>query len=271
MVKYLSILLFIPGFVIGQIQNPVSISAMISSPVRAGEVVNINIIANMEDNWRIYSVHKLTEGPLPTRINVSGGVVGATASVQEPKPKYVFDPAWETDTYRHEGNTNFIFPIRLKKSIQPGDYPIVVDVYFMVVNDRLAYPPTTKTDTVIITVEPGETRYERTLFANDIIIEDLSNKVELLEKRIEKIESLISNDKASVKKIYQERWKNLDSWRQLKLGMNPDEVRSILGEPTRIKLDDEEELWRYGRYKEKENGKLIFNFRTQKLKSWDAP
>ena len=102
-------------------------------------------------------------------------------------------------------------------------------------------------------------------------IEELSKKVELLEQRIEKIESLISNDRASVKKIYQERWKNLDFWRQLKLGMTSDEVRSILGEPTRIKFDNAEELWRYGRYKEKKKGELIFNFSTQKLKSWDAP
>ena len=100
-------------------QNPVTITASVESPARAGEVVNIKINADMEDQWHIYSIYKLTEGPLPTEITVNSSVVGAMAPVQEPKPKYVFDPGFETDTYYHEGNTEFIFPVRIKRSAQP--------------------------------------------------------------------------------------------------------------------------------------------------------
>ena len=40
-----------------------SFSSNIGSVARAGEVVNIEILASMEDQWHIYSVHKITEGP----------------------------------------------------------------------------------------------------------------------------------------------------------------------------------------------------------------
>ena len=174
-------------------QNPVTITASVESPARAGEVVNIKINADMEDQWHIYSIYKLTEGPLPTEITVNSSVVGAMAPVQEPKPKYVFDSGFETDTYYHKGNTEFIFPVRIKRSAQPGDYSMAVDVYYMVCNERLCYPPITKSDTVRITIEAGSPRNDRTTFvvastgsgsgtsakAPAIIVADVENPAEL--------------------------------------------------------------------------------------------
>ncbi len=101
-------------------------------------------------------------------------------------------------------------------------------------------------------------------------IEVLNNKVERLERRIETLESFIIVGEDSVKKVYQEKWKNIELWRQLKSKMSPEEVRGILGEPTRIKIDNSEEFWRYGRFREI-NGKVTFNYSTQQLKSWNSP
>ena len=145
-------------------KNPVTITAFADAPARAGEVVNIKVDAEMEDQWHIYSIYEITEGPLPTEITVNSSAIGAIAPVQEPKPKYLFDPGFETDTYYHKGNTRFIFPVRLKRSLQPGNYPIAVDVYYMVCNERLCYPPLTKTDTVVVTVEAGSPRNDKTAF-----------------------------------------------------------------------------------------------------------
>ena len=108
--------------------NPVSFSSNIGSIARAGEVINIEILASMEDKWHIYSVHKITEGPLPTEISISGDVIGSIGPIIEPEPKYVFDPGFETDTYYHEGDTEFIFPIRLKRNLAPGTYNVDVEV-----------------------------------------------------------------------------------------------------------------------------------------------
>ncbi len=150
------------------VKNPVSISATIDSPARAGEVVNIRIIAEMADQWHIYSIYKLSEGPLPTEITISGNVVGGLAPVIEPEPKHVFDPGFDTETYYHEGDTEFIFPIKLKRNLGSGTHPIIVDIYYMVCNERLCYPPISKLDTVFVTVEEGAPRSDRSSFAASV-------------------------------------------------------------------------------------------------------
>ena len=79
-----------------------------------GYLQNIKISAQMEDQWKIYSIYKLSDGPLPTEITISGEAVGILDRVREPTPKHSFDPGFDTETYYHQGNTEFIFPFRVK-------------------------------------------------------------------------------------------------------------------------------------------------------------
>ena len=146
--------------------NPVSFSSNIGSIARPGEVINIEILASMEDQWHIYSVHKITEGPLPTEISISGDVIGSIGPIIEPEPKYVFDPGFDSETYYHEGDTKFSLFSRLKRNLQPGKYPINIEIYYMVCNERLCYPPKVKNDVVYVEVEEGSARSDRTSFAS---------------------------------------------------------------------------------------------------------
>ena len=101
---------------------------------------------------------------MPTEISVGGAAVGVVASVIEPEPLYTFDPGFETDTYYHSGNIQFLVPVRLKRDLEPGNYDIVADIFYQVCNARLCYPPMTKSDTVQITIEPGTPRSDRMSF-----------------------------------------------------------------------------------------------------------
>ncbi len=160
--------------------NPVKIFASSNtSSFRAGEIVEIDIFAEMDDEWHIYSIYEITEGPLPTEITVSGQAVGVVAPVQEPKPKYVYDPGFETDTYYHKGDTKFLLPVRLKRSLSPGNYEIIVDVFYMVCNERLCYPPMNKSDTVFISIEEGNPRSDRMQFNT---VSKISNKQDTIDK-----------------------------------------------------------------------------------------
>ena len=134
--------------------NPVTMSVESTPKVRAGEVAEIVISMNMDDEWHIYSIYKTSAiaGPLPTEVSVGGNAVGMVAPVIEPEPIYAFDPGFETDTYYHKGNTQFTVPVKLKRNLQPGTYKIAVDVFYMVCNARLCYPPITKTDTVVVEI-----------------------------------------------------------------------------------------------------------------------
>jgi len=147
--------------------NPVKMSVESIPKVRAGEVAEIVISMNMDDEWHIYSIFKTSvgAGPLSTEVSVGGNAVGMVAPVIEPEPIYAFDPGFETDTYYHEGNTQFTVPVKLKRNLQPGTYKIAVDVFYMVCNARLCYPPVTKTDTVVVEIEPGSPRADRLSFA----------------------------------------------------------------------------------------------------------
>ena len=104
--KHTIFITFLSVFLYSQAEsNPVDITAFVESVARAGEVVDIKITAKMDEEWHIYSIYEVTDGPLPTEVSVSGHVVGSVAPIQEPKPIYKFDPGFETDTYYHKGNT----------------------------------------------------------------------------------------------------------------------------------------------------------------------
>ena len=165
MKKLFSLFLLI-GTLFAQI-NPVTMSAESTPKVRAGEVAEIVINMTMDDEWHIYSIYKssVESGPLPTEISVGGRAVGMVAPVIEPEPIHAFDPGFETDTYFHRGNTQFTVPIKLKRNLEPGTYKIAVDVFYMVCNARLCYPPVTKTDTVVVVIEPGSPRSDKLSFA----------------------------------------------------------------------------------------------------------
>ena len=165
MKKILSLFLTI-GCLFAQ-TNPVTMSVGSTPKVRAGEVAEIVISMNMDDEWHIYSIYKTSAvaGPLPTEVSVGGNAVGMVAPVIEPEPIHAFDPGFETDTYYHKGNTQFTVPVKLKRNLQPGTYKIAVDVFYMVCNARLCYPPITKTDTVVVEIEPGSPRADKSSFA----------------------------------------------------------------------------------------------------------
>ena len=165
MKKIISLFLLI-GTLFAQ-ANPVTMSVESLPKFRAGEVAEIVINMTMDDQWHIYSIYKsrVELGPLPTEISVGGRAVGMVAPVIEPEPIHAFDPGFETDTYFHRGNTQFTVPIKLKRNLEPGTYKIAVDVFYMVCNARLCYPPVTKTDTVVVVIEPGSPRPDKLSFA----------------------------------------------------------------------------------------------------------
>jgi thiol:disulfide interchange protein DsbD len=164
--KYLYKYLFLLSIGLSQSSdNPVRISASSNTlTARAGEVVEVELEVMMADEWHIYSVYKTSEGPLPTEINVGGEIVGMVAPLIEPEPIQKFDPGFETVTYYHEGNTKFKIPFKIKRNAKPGNYKVSIDMFYMVCNIRLCYPPITKTDSISIIIEEGSVREGKSSF-----------------------------------------------------------------------------------------------------------
>jgi hypothetical protein len=95
-------------------------------------------------------------------------------------------------------------------------------------------------------------------------IDQLESEIQAIKLRLSKIEAAQGSANADQKPAIQaEGWKSLSTWRQLKSGMSPNEVRAILGEPGRVN-GGEIANWYYA------NGGMS-TFMHDKLYRWTEP
>jgi len=146
----------------GQFESPVTLSAKAESSVRSGEVVNIIVKAEMDAEWKIYALRDQGEGPIATRVVVTGEIIEASGLVWEDEPVEKYDDGFLTTTRTHQGGAIFKAPILVKSDLSPGKYNLSVNVLFQVCNASLCYPPKEEVLTITITVEGGTVRDDRT-------------------------------------------------------------------------------------------------------------
>ena len=146
----------------GQFESPVTLSAKAESSVRAGEVVNIIVKAEMDAEWKIYALRDQGEGPIATRVVVTGEIIEASGLVWEDEPVEKYDDGFLTKTRTHQGGAIFKAPILVKSDLSPGKYNLSVNVLFQVCNASLCYPPKEEVLTITVTVEGGTVRDDRT-------------------------------------------------------------------------------------------------------------
>ncbi len=165
MKKYIPILTFLfPLLLWGQFDNPIKITASIDHIPRAGEVVRFTVVAAMDEEWHIYSVHEVAEGPLPTEVDVTGAAIEKVGRVIEPEPIRKFDEGFGTETSYHAGTTEFVVPVLLKKDLSPGDVSFNIRFFYQICNASLCYPPKEVNLPVKTIIEPGEVREEFSTF-----------------------------------------------------------------------------------------------------------
>ena len=84
------------------------------------------------------------------------------------------------------------------------------------------------------------------IFAQDQETEQLRQRVTQLEDRIEQLERLLNECMAAQKEGISDDdgWQNKMNWRKLEMGMSEEEVRSVLGKPTKV-IQGVKTLWYY--------------------------
>ncbi len=166
--KKIFYLIFIFNSVFSQ-ANPVSISAEETDIIRAGEVVNISLTVSMDLGWHLYSMYKLSDGPKPTKISATGeNIIDEVGTPVEPEPIKKWDSNFDSYSYFHKTGSIFTLPVRLKSDLEIGTYIINVDFYYMVCNERMCFPPSTKSISVPITIEKGAPRPSKTFFKSKV-------------------------------------------------------------------------------------------------------
>jgi len=141
----ISYLTLFPLFVFGQLLDPVEYF-LIDSPdtVQAGEVFNISIKAEIDDNWHLYSISNDPDaGPFPTQFSSSSSNMKIAGKIKESEPEIAFDPNFQTDLGWHSSSAEFQLPVAFKSNLQ-GIQEISIEVLYQVCDDRSCLPPKTK-------------------------------------------------------------------------------------------------------------------------------
>lgn len=166
MKKIQSIVLFLAGLtpmlLSGQFHDPVSVKASVDESARAGEVVTVTMVAEMEEGWHIYAVHDVPEGPVSSVMLVVGEAVDRVGIVDEPDPIVKYDEGFELTTPYHEGRVEFVLPVLLNSDLSPGMISLKASLVYQSCNDVMCYPPKEFSEMVTVNIEAGSPRESQT-------------------------------------------------------------------------------------------------------------
>ena len=102
-------------------------------------------------------------------------------------------------------------------------------------------------------------------YAQDEDIAQLRQKIAVLEAKILKLENLLSECR-ELGTASDQGWQSRKNWRRLKVGMAETQVKSILGEPTKV-IKGIQDLWYYPNIY---GGYVSFD-KEGKLAGWNEP
>ena len=157
-----TILLFsvLIGIGYSQFKTPVTISTEVENSSRPGEVAHVLIKASMDDEWHIYALENAGEGPVASRIKISGDIVDEQGLIEHREPIEKFDEGFGVKTRFFKGTTDFRVPIRIKEDAPIGETTLSVYMLYQVCNESLCYPPAEVNINASIIIEDGPVREE---------------------------------------------------------------------------------------------------------------
>ena len=157
-----TILLFsvLIGIGYSQFKTPVTISTEIENSSRPGEVAHVLIKASMDDEWHIYALENAGEGPVASRIKISGDIVDEQGLIEHREPIEKFDEGFGVKTRFFKGTTDFRVPIRIKEDAPIGETTLSIYMLYQVCNESLCYPPAEVNIDASIIIEDGPLREE---------------------------------------------------------------------------------------------------------------
>ena len=140
---FLGLILY--GNVNAQIPDPVKFSIVsVPDTVMAGEPFEIELNANIEGDWHLYSVLNDPEaGPFPTDFSANSPNFFFTEEVRESKADIEFDPNFGTDLGWHSTFAQFTLPVSIFVT-KLGTQILDIEAFYQVCDDRVCLPPTSK-------------------------------------------------------------------------------------------------------------------------------
>ena len=140
-----------------QSRDPVRWSASVADSkraVRAGERVDVQLTADLDTGWHIYSLSPVPQGPAPTIVGLPAGQPFALAGdITEPLPQTKYDPNFDRDTSYFEDAVTFVLPVKVDAAARPGTQSASIVVSYQVCDSRICLPPVRVTVSVPLTIK----------------------------------------------------------------------------------------------------------------------
>ena len=180
MKKIIPILAYFSILLGQQFSDPVEFKFSIDN-TNQGEVVVLEVEASIEDEWHIYAIYDVPEGPKPTVIRIESDQIVKIGRIIEPNPIVTYDEGFDNITKYHEGNPIFRVPIIIDKNLSNGVYSFDVTVEYQVCTGNLCYPPNEYSDNISFTLQSGTIREDfktdKFDFSKDSILGITDNKI----------------------------------------------------------------------------------------------
>lgn len=141
----ISLIVLSPFFVFGQLLDPVDYSiTSVPEQVQAGEIFEVEVLADIEGEWHLYSVlNDPDAGPYPTTFSSAKNGMAIAGDVMESEATIQLDPNFNAELGWHSNEAHFTIPVAFREDLQ-GSRQLVLEVLYQVCDDRSCLPPKTK-------------------------------------------------------------------------------------------------------------------------------
>ncbi len=148
------VLMLTPFFIHAQIPDPIKFE-VVNAPntAKAGEVFTIEIKADIEESWYLYSILNAPDaGPYPTRFTANSDNFVVAGKVTESPANVEFDPNFEVELGMHSNQATFKIPVAVGTDYQ-GNQNLDVEVFYQACDDRVCLPPKKKSIIALVNIE----------------------------------------------------------------------------------------------------------------------
>jgi thiol-disulfide isomerase/thioredoxin len=124
--------------------NPVkwSITANAAKPVKAGDRFVVELTAQIEKGWHLYSTERVEGGPTPTRIILpSGQSFEMAGEIDSPAPHSSYDPNFQVATDYYDGSVPFTIPVRALANSVASSNKLRVQVRYQTCTQTICLAP----------------------------------------------------------------------------------------------------------------------------------
>lgn len=138
---------------VAQLLDPVTYQIHHIPPeAEAGAVIEVEVKADIDDKWHLYSIQNPPEaGPIPTHFSSSSDQMVLAGEVRESQAEIEYDPNFDVELGWHSTRALFTVPVAFRPGTR-GEQMVKLEVLYQACDDVSCLPPKRKSMEASITV-----------------------------------------------------------------------------------------------------------------------